>query len=133
MTTTKRPPTLTVFDAASKPDPVAPPASLGASGIALWRNIHNDFEVTDAAGLEMLFQICSAADLVSEYATTITRDGGPTIRTKTGIREHPLVRHQLAAKSFVVRSLHRLGLDIIPPRNEIGRPSGGGAYRGENR
>src|SRR5258707_10813978 len=37
----------------------------------------------------------------------------------------------MAAQSFVVRSLHRVGLDIIPPCTEIGRPAG--AYRGEGR
>ncbi len=81
----------------------------------------------------MLFQICSAADLASEYAATIVRDGGPAVRTKSGIKEHPLVRHELAARSFVVRSLHRLGFDVVAPRTEFGRPSGGGDYRGESR
>ena len=44
-------------------------------------------------------------------------------------REHPLLKHQLATRSFIVRSLHRLGLDIEPARHEIGRPAG--PYRGE--
>jgi hypothetical protein len=81
----------------------------------------------------MLFQIGSAADRAAEYAAAIERDGGPTIRTKTGIRDHPLIRHEIAARSFVVRSLHRLGLDVVAPRTEVGRPAGGGAYRGESR
>src|SRR6266403_3874335 len=100
---------------------MAPPSELGESGRKLWANIHRDFVVDDASGLEMLFQICSAADRVAEYAATIARDGGPTIRTKTGIREHPLLRHELAAQSFVVRSLHRLGFDVVSPRTELGR------------
>lgn len=76
-------------------------------------------------------QICAAADLANQYAAAIERDGGPTIRTKTGIRDHPLIRHEIAARSFVVRSLHRLNLDVIAPRTEVGRPSGGGDYRGD--
>jgi hypothetical protein len=52
-----------------------------------------------------------------------------TIRSKSGIREHPLLKHQLATRSFIVRSLHRLSLDIEPARHEIGRPAG--PYRGE--
>ena len=60
--------------------------------------------------------------------STIARDG-PTIRTKAGLKDHPLLRHELAAQSFIVRSLHRLGLDIEPARHEIGRPAG--PYRGE--
>jgi hypothetical protein len=65
---------------------------------------------------------------LAEYDEEIGRDG-VTIRTKSGVREHPLLKHRLATQSFVVRSLHRLGLDIIPPRHEIGRPAG--PYRGE--
>lgn len=76
----------------------------------------------------MLAQICAAADRVAEYGSTIARDG-PTIRTKTGLKDHPLLRHELAAQSFIVRSLHRLGLDIEPARHEIGRPAG--PYIGE--
>ena len=124
----KKPPTLTVVDPASPPNPLAAPPTLGAAGAKLWRRIHHDFIVDDASGLEMLFQICSAADLASEYAATIARDGGPAVRMKAGIKEHPLVRHELAARSFVVRSLHRLGFDVIAPRTELGRPSDDGAY-----
>jgi hypothetical protein len=124
--------TLTVIDPTSKPNPLAPRPELGEAGRRLWGDVHSDFEILDAGGLEMLHQICSAADRASEYAETITRDGGPAVRVKGGgIREHPLVRHELAARSFVVRSLHRLGLDVVAPRTEIGRPAG--AYRGEDR
>jgi hypothetical protein len=125
---TKKPPTLTVIDPASKPNPLAPPSGLGEAGTKLWHYIHSDFVVTDAGGLAMLHQICAAADRVAEYAATIARDG-PVVRTKAGLKDHPLLRHELAAQSFIVRSLHRLGLDIEPARHEIGRPAG--AYRGE--
>jgi hypothetical protein len=120
-------PTLTVVDR-SKPDPLAPPPGLGEVGAKLWRAIHADYVIDDAGGLAMLAQICSAADRVSEYASTIARDG-PTIRTKGGLKDHPLLRHELAAQSFIVRSLHRLGLDIEPARHVIGRPAG--PHRGE--
>ena len=128
----KKPPTLTVIDSASKPNPLAPPASLGEAGRKLWASVHADFVVTDAAGLETMLRICEAADNLAAYDEEIGRDG-VTIRTKGGVREHPLLKHRLAAQSFVVRSLHRLGLDVIPPRSEPGRPSGGGDYRGGNR
>jgi hypothetical protein len=126
----KKPLQLTVIGASPQPNPLAPPSGLGEAGVKLWHAIHADYVVDDAGGLAMLLQICSAADSLEAYAKQIEHDGGPTIRTKTGIREHPLLKHQLQARSFVVRSLHRLGLDIIPPRHEIGRPAG--AYRGED-
>ena len=124
----KKPPTLAVIGSAPKPSPLEPPPSLGEAGAKLWHSIHADYVIDDAGGLAMLAQICAAADRVAEYAVTIARDG-PTIRTKVGLKDHPLLRHELAAQSFIVRSLHRLGLDIEPTRHEIGRPAG--PYRGE--
>jgi hypothetical protein len=127
----KLPPTLTLVDTA-KSNPLAAPASLGKAGAELWLAVHRDYVIEDSAGHQMLLRICEAADSLSSYDEQIARDG-PTIRTASGMREHPLLKHQLATRSFVVRSLHRLNLDVIPPRNEIGRPSGGGDYRGGNR
>jgi hypothetical protein len=124
----KKPPTLTVIESSSKPDPLAPPASLGEAGRKLWQDLHRDFVLEDSGAHTMLLEICSAMDNLAEYDEEIGRDG-VTIRTKSGVREHPLLKHRLATQSFVVRSLHRLGLDIIPPRHEIGRPAG--PYRGE--
>jgi hypothetical protein len=51
----------------------------------------------------------------------IERDG-PVVSTKHGPKDHPLIKHELAARSFVVRSLHRLGLDVEPIRS-AGRPT----------
>ncbi|MGX1352479.1 hypothetical protein AB7M49_006088 [Bradyrhizobium elkanii] len=124
---------LTVIDAASKPDPLAPPASLGEAGRRLWADVHRDYEVIDAVGLEMLARICAMADRAAEYAAAIERDG-VVIRSKNGmVRDHPANKHLLACQSFILRSLQRLNFDVIPPRTELGRPSGGGDYRGVNR
>lgn len=71
----------------------------------------------------MLQQICGAADTVAECDKIIAQDG-KTIRFKGGLKEHPLLKVQLAARSFIVRSLHRLGLDVEPTRDVVGRPSG---------
>jgi hypothetical protein len=40
-------------------------------------------------------------------------------------KEHPLVKHELAARSFVVRTLARLGLDVDHAK-PVGRPGSGG-------
>jgi hypothetical protein len=128
----RKPPALTVIDASSTPNSLAPPPSLGEAGRKLWQAIHRDYIIEDAGGHEMLLRICQTADTLASYDEQIARDG-PTIRSASGIREHPLLKHQLAARSFIVRALHRLNLDVIPPRHEIGRPAGGGAYRGEDR
>ena len=102
---------------------LAPPATLGKPGATLWRSIMSEYKIDDAGGREMLLQICTAADRADAFAAEIARDG-PMIRTKHVFKEHPLLKHELAARSFIVRALHRLGLEIEPTRNSPGRPSG---------
>jgi hypothetical protein len=99
------------------------PATLGQAGAKLWQSIKGEYRIDDAGGQAMLLQICKAEDRANEWADTIASDG-PMIRTKTGFKDHPLIKHELAARSFIVRSLHRLGLDIEPTRDSVGRPSG---------
>jgi hypothetical protein len=83
-----------------------------------------EYQIADSGGLEILRQICEAADRVSEFATIIHRDG-PVVRSKHGPRDHPLLKHELSARAFIIRSLHRLGLDVEPVR-AVGRPSSTG-------
>jgi hypothetical protein len=116
-------PTLTIADPKSD-TALSPPTTLGKTGAALWQTIMNEYRIADSGGCEMLVQICKAADRADECAEEIVNDGGPVIRTKHGLRDHPLLKHELAARSFVVRALHRLGLDIEPPRDRVGRPPG---------
>jgi hypothetical protein len=114
-------PTLTLIGPSS--NSIAPPASLGRAGADLWQSIQSEYRVDDAPGRQMLLQICGAADTISECDEIIARDGA-TIRTKAGLKEHPLLKIQLAARSFIVRALHRLGFDVEPPRSSVGRPPG---------
>ena len=76
----------------------------------------------------MLLQICEAADRVQEFSTIISRDG-MVVRTKSGPKDHPLLRHELAARSFIIRSLSRLGLDVEQVKT-IGRPPSGFGWTG---
>jgi len=122
------PPTLTIVDP-SNPNPLAPPPTLAETGRELWNSLHRDFVIEDSSGLQMLFQVCSAADQAAEYSATIARDGA-TIRGSSGLRDHPLIKHELAARAFVVRALHKMGFDIVTPRAEAGRPTGD--YRGND-
>ncbi len=103
---------------------LSPPANLEEAGKTLWLAIQSEYRIDDAGGREMLLQICQAADTAKTCTDAISRDG-PMIKTKTGFRDHPLLKHQLAARSFVVRSLHRLGLELEAeqPRG-VGRPPG---------
>ena len=49
-------------------------------------------------------------DRAESMREQIDRDGD-TVRKKGSLREHPGLKHELVARSFVVRTLARLGLD----------------------
>lgn len=118
---TKKTPALHVVDASTS---LPPPPNLGEAGSKLWESINSEYSIDDSGGREMLLQICMACDTAAACAAEIAQDGR-LIRTKGGgMRDHPLLKHELAARSFVLRSLHRLGLDIEPTRQQIGRPPG---------
>jgi hypothetical protein len=99
------------------------PANLAATGRTLWERIQLEFRFDDSPGIETLTQICLAADRAAECAESIKQDG-LMIRTKNGFRDNPLLKTELTCRSFVVRSLHRLGFDIQAPRSGSGRPPG---------
>ncbi len=101
---------------------LAPPSGLDKTGRGLWQTIMSEYNICDSGGQQMLQQICEAADRVHEFGAIISRDG-PVVRTKHGPKDHPLLKHELAARAFIVRSLARLGLDVEPVR-AVGRPPG---------
>jgi hypothetical protein len=101
--------------------PIAPPCKLGEVGQALWGRITTEFQVDDAGGQELLAQACLAADRAEALAAIIDRDG-EMIDTKIGPKEHPCLKSEMAARSFVVRTLGRLGLNFEAVRLGPGRP-----------
>jgi hypothetical protein len=50
----------------------------------------------------------------------------------TGARGNPLLREELGVRSFIVRSLQRLGLDVEPAK-PVGRQPGELQWKGHNR
>jgi hypothetical protein len=100
-----------------------PPGKLGAVGMSLWNDITGAYEFSDRASYETLYQACVSADRASSLRDLIDEDG-EVIRTKLGLRDHPGLKHEIAARSFVVRTLARLGLDLEPVRAGPGRPPG---------
>jgi hypothetical protein len=114
---------LTVVGSAAVPKPPTPPGKLGATGASLWKDITSAYEFGDRASYEALYQACAAADRAETCRKQIDADG-EVIRGKTGLRDHPLLKHEIAARAFVVRTLGRLGLDLEPVRSGPGRPPG---------
>ena len=72
---------------------------LAKVGTKLWDAMLGELQITEARDLETLSQICSAADRAEQCAQIIARDG-PVIETKSGPREHPLLRHRVSVASL---------------------------------
>jgi hypothetical protein len=108
----------------SKSRPAEPksPRKLGVDGARLWASIHEAYAIDDAGGLELLLSACQALDRAEACRAAVDKDG-EMITGPNGARDHPLLKHELASRAFVVRTLQRLGLDVEPVR-PIGRPPG---------
>jgi P27 family predicted phage terminase small subunit len=102
-----------------------PPRPLGTHGRQLWDRVQGEYRISDCGGVEILAQICAAQDRVETLRERIDADG-ETVHTRGGMpRAHPALRDELQLRSFIVKSLEKLGLNVEavkPP----GRPLGGG-------
>ena len=99
----------------------SPPRSLGQHGRSLWDRIMSEYDVADSGGIEMLAQACAGADLAETLCAEIERDGA-VIRQRGAVRAHPAIKDLVACRSFVVRTLIKLGLNFEPVRPAVGRP-----------
>ena len=108
--------------ASGEPPGAQPSRKLGKHGGALWKAVMSEYQIIDSGGVEMLTAACQQLDRAESLREQIDRDG-EILRTKTGVKEHPGLRHELAARAFVVRTLAKLGLDVEAIR-PIGRPLG---------
>jgi hypothetical protein len=119
----RKKPSLTVIGATSPATEIKPPRSLGRAGADLWRRITQNYDIHDEGGRELLAQACAAADRAAELQALIDKDGA-VIMTRTGPREHPGMKAELAQRAFITRTLQRLGLNWEPLHSGPGRPSG---------
>jgi hypothetical protein len=102
-----------------------PPRTLGDPGLSLWNRIMSEYRIEDCGGLEMLAQACQALDRAETLRSEIERDG-EVLRLQGTVRDHPALKHELANRAFVVRTLVRLGLNFEPVKPSVGRPGYGG-------
>ncbi len=103
---------------------LAPPRKLGKIGQSLWQTIQSEYCISDSGGIELLMQVCGASDRLDSIGSRIASDG-EVIRTKTGLRAHPLLREEVALRAFIARTIERLGLNVEAVKS-VGRPGIGG-------
>jgi hypothetical protein len=106
-------PVLTVVDLPSTG--AKPPSNLGPAGVDFWRSIMAEYDIDDAGGLRLLEQAALAYDRAEQLRVEIDQ-AGPIVRGRNGMREHPGLRGELAARAFICRALQRLGANLEPVR-----------------
>jgi hypothetical protein len=118
----RKPPLTVVGSTSTLSSSDASPRPLGEHGAQLWRSITSSYDISDEGGRAVLAEACTMADRAAELAAAIARDG-VVLSTRTGLRSHPAIRDEIQARSFITRSLQRLGLsfEAVKP---IGRPPG---------
>jgi hypothetical protein len=119
-------PPLSVIDL--PPSAPKPPANVGPAGANLWRSIMAEYDISDAGGQALLEQAAFACDRAERLRAEIDA-AGEILHTRNGPREHPGLKAELASRSFVCRTLQRLGINLEAVRMAPGRPSGP-AWRG---
>ena len=100
-----------------------PCRTLGHHGQNLWDQITSTYDVSDAAGREILTNACEALDRAESLRVTIDRDGEMLQMRNGSYREHPALRFELANRGFVIKALSKLGLDVEPMHPRAGRPA----------
>jgi hypothetical protein len=98
-----------------------PKRKLGKHGLTLWHDVHSEYEVEDRAGLELLLQACQTLDRAEKLSEAIEKDGEVLLTAKGDIRVNPCIKLELACRSFVAKTLQKLGLNWEPVRAP-GRP-----------
>src|SRR5262245_29866190 len=111
-------PKLRVIETAGRP-----PRALGKYGVQLWTAIMDEYQIDDAAGLELLCLAAQALDRAEACRRRIDQQGECTTVDGHAVRAHPLLRNELANRSFVTKTIERLGLNSEAPKLN-GRPAG---------
>jgi hypothetical protein len=118
----KNPPPLHVVP--NRTAAVPPPRPLGVHGTALWNRVLADYDIADVGGRELLALACEQLDRAVALREQIDQDG-LVIKTRTGVlKDHPALRHELAARAFIAKTLLKLGLNVEPLHPGPGRPAG---------
>jgi hypothetical protein len=100
---------------------IPPPPGLGPAGIKFWHDIMTEYDISDLGGQAVLEQCAFAYERAERLRAEIDA-AGEIIVGRNGPREHPLLRAEMAARSFIVRALQRLGLNFEPVKPMPGRP-----------
>src|SRR5262245_27193001 len=84
-----------------------PPADLGAAGKELWRQITSEFTLESSAEVQQFYEACYMEDRAVKLRKHIDREG-EMVEIRGTRRDHPCLKHELAARACVVRTIANL-------------------------
>lgn len=103
---------------------VRPPAGLSVEAKGRWREVVAEYQIADAAGLQILATYCEAFDRMRGAQRRIKAEG-QTFKDRFGqLRSHPLLVVERDARAAMLQALRAMNLDVEPLRDRAGRPGG---------
>ena len=100
------------------------PSHLTAEAKKIWREILDEYDVNDAAGLRILRVALEAFDRAQAARATIDKDG-MTVKDKFDqTKPHPLLSVERDSRAAFLAGLKALNLDLEPLKDRPGRPAG---------
>ena len=105
------------------------------TGDDLVQSILDEYEL-EAGGVALLRQTGDAVDRLSDIVAQIKTDGlmvsrKTTKRAKPSRQPHPLLKVELSLRAMIARNLAKLGLDLEPVEDGVGRPARGFGITGD--
>jgi hypothetical protein len=99
---------------------------LGQAGTNLWSRIVEQYDLSDAGGVELLTLACQCLERAEALRAQIDTDGEIQY-VKNVPKAHPAIRDEINCRKFIAASLSRLGLAVeVPAQRPVGRPPIGG-------
>lgn len=91
-----------------------PPAHLRAAGLALWRQVRADFQISDAAGRHLLAVACEASDRAADARAAIAQHGAVYLDRFGSPKANPAAAILRDAAAQQIMALRALGLTGSP-------------------
>lgn len=101
-----------------------PPKHLSAAAKTWWRQIQDEYSVTDSAGLLVLEAAMEAFDRMKMAQSQVLRDGLTSSDRFGQAKPHPAVIIERDSRGQMLAALKQLNLDIEPLEGRAGRPAG---------
>ena len=80
---------------------------------SLWNRVMTEYHIEDVGGRELLALVCQHSTRAEALKGQINSEG-EVIQTRNGPKDHPALRHELAARAFIAKTLLKLGLNVEP-------------------